>query len=105
VSTGPLPSTGHGVDHIENTSSNTPSNVACAYFGRCLEMRLRVIIYVIVEILNFLFSKKQMADFKNLQSGEDLHVINNFLASLLLYINIININIRPATFQCSYYTS
>jgi hypothetical protein len=40
----PLLSTGHGVDHIENTSFNTFSIVACAYFGRCLEMGLHVTI-------------------------------------------------------------
>jgi hypothetical protein len=34
----PLPSNGHGADHIENTTCNTFSTVACAYFGRCLEM-------------------------------------------------------------------
>jgi hypothetical protein len=43
-SCGPLPSTGHGTDHIENASFNTLSSVACAYFGRCLEMGLRVTI-------------------------------------------------------------
>jgi hypothetical protein len=39
---GPLPSTGNGADHIENTSCNTFSIVACAYFGRCLEKGLHV---------------------------------------------------------------
>jgi hypothetical protein len=34
----PLPSNGHGADNIENTSCSTFSIVACAYFGRCLEM-------------------------------------------------------------------
>jgi hypothetical protein len=38
----PLPSIGHGADHIENTSSNIFAIVACAYFGRCLEMGLHV---------------------------------------------------------------
>jgi hypothetical protein len=42
VSVGPLPSTGPGADHMENTSSNTFSIVVCAYFGRCLEMGLNV---------------------------------------------------------------
>jgi hypothetical protein len=42
---GPLPSTGRGADHTENTSSNTFSIVACSYFGRCLEMGLYVTIY------------------------------------------------------------
>jgi hypothetical protein len=40
----PLPSNGHGADHIENASCNTFSIVACAYFGRCLEMGLHVTI-------------------------------------------------------------
>jgi hypothetical protein len=31
-------------NHIENTSCDTSSIVACACFGRCLEMRLRVAI-------------------------------------------------------------
>jgi hypothetical protein len=38
----PLPCNGHGADHIENTSCITFSVVACAYFGRCLEMGLYV---------------------------------------------------------------
>jgi hypothetical protein len=33
VFSGPLTSNEHGADHIENTSSNTFSNVACSYFG------------------------------------------------------------------------
>jgi hypothetical protein len=32
----------HGTDQIENTSCNTIPIVACAYFGRCLEMGLLV---------------------------------------------------------------
>jgi hypothetical protein len=40
----PLHSNGHGADHIENTSCNTFSVVACAYLGRCLEMCLHVTI-------------------------------------------------------------
>jgi hypothetical protein len=36
------PSNGHGADHIENNFCNTFSIVACAYFGRCLEMGLHV---------------------------------------------------------------
>jgi hypothetical protein len=32
----PLPSNGHGADHIENTSCNDFSIVACAYLRRCL---------------------------------------------------------------------
>jgi hypothetical protein len=43
---GPFPSTGYGSDHIENTFSNTFSIVACPYFGRCLEMGLRVTILI-----------------------------------------------------------
>jgi hypothetical protein len=38
----PLPRNGHGADHIGNTSRNTFSIIACAYFGRCLEMGLHV---------------------------------------------------------------
>jgi hypothetical protein len=45
VFTGLLPSTGHGANHIENTSAKIFSIVACAYFGRCLEMGLHVTIY------------------------------------------------------------
>jgi hypothetical protein len=41
----PLPSNGHGEDHIENNSCNTFSIVACAYFGRCLELGLHVTIF------------------------------------------------------------
>jgi hypothetical protein len=41
----PLPSIGHGMDHIENTSYNTLPIVACAYFGHCLEMGLHVTIF------------------------------------------------------------
>jgi hypothetical protein len=41
---GPLPSAEHGEDHIENTSSNYFSIVACAHFGRCLEMGVHVTI-------------------------------------------------------------
>jgi hypothetical protein len=42
---GPLPRTGHGTGHVENIFSNTFFfTVACAYFGRCLEMGLRVTI-------------------------------------------------------------
>jgi hypothetical protein len=41
----PLPSNGHEEDHIENTSCNTYSIVACAYFGRCLEMGLHATIF------------------------------------------------------------
>jgi hypothetical protein len=41
---GPLPSTGHGADHIENTSPNTFPMTACAYFGRCLERGIHVTI-------------------------------------------------------------
>jgi hypothetical protein len=41
----PLPSNGHGADHIENTSCNTFSIIACAYFGRRLEMGLHDTIY------------------------------------------------------------
>jgi hypothetical protein len=48
---GPLPSTGHGADHIENTSSNTFSIVAFAYFGRCLEMGLHVTILEVFYIV------------------------------------------------------
>jgi hypothetical protein len=33
-----LPSNWNGADHIENTSCSTFSIVACAYFGRCLDM-------------------------------------------------------------------
>jgi hypothetical protein len=44
---GPLPSTGHGADHIENSSSTTFSIVASAYFGRCLEMGLHVTIITV----------------------------------------------------------
>jgi hypothetical protein len=40
-----LPSTGHGAGHVENTSSNTFSIVACAYFGRCLVMGLHITVY------------------------------------------------------------
>jgi hypothetical protein len=40
-----LPSNGHGADHMENTSCNPYSMVACAYFGRCLEVGLHVTIY------------------------------------------------------------
>jgi membrane protease subunit (stomatin/prohibitin family) len=39
-----LPSNGHGADHTENTSCDTFSIVACAYFGHCLEMGLLVTI-------------------------------------------------------------
>jgi hypothetical protein len=39
-----LPSNGHSADYIENTSCNTFSIVACAYFGRCLEKGLHVTI-------------------------------------------------------------
>jgi hypothetical protein len=39
-------STGHGAYYTENTSSNTLSIVACAYFGRCLEMGLHITIFV-----------------------------------------------------------
>jgi hypothetical protein len=38
----PLPSNGHGADHIQNNSFNTFSIVVCAYFGRCLEMGLHI---------------------------------------------------------------
>jgi hypothetical protein len=38
----PLPSDGHSADHIENASCNTFSVEVCTYFGRCLEMGLRV---------------------------------------------------------------
>jgi hypothetical protein len=41
----PLPSNGHGADHIENTSCNTLSIVAWAYFERCLEIGLHVTIH------------------------------------------------------------
>jgi hypothetical protein len=44
----PLPINGHGADHIENNSCNTFSIVACAYFGRGLEMGLRVTYIVIL---------------------------------------------------------
>jgi hypothetical protein len=37
-------SNGHGADHIENTSCNAFSIVACAYFGRCLETCIHVTI-------------------------------------------------------------
>jgi hypothetical protein len=40
----PLPSNGHGADHIESNSCNTFSIVACAYFGRCLAMGLHAMI-------------------------------------------------------------
>jgi hypothetical protein len=43
--TDPLPSTGHDADNIENTSSNTFSTVAYAYFGRCSEMGLHITVY------------------------------------------------------------
>jgi hypothetical protein len=39
-----LRSTGHGPDHMEDTSSSAFSIVACAYFGRCLEIGLHVTI-------------------------------------------------------------
>jgi hypothetical protein len=42
----PLPRTGHGANHIENTSSNTIYIVACAYFGCWLEMGLHVTIFI-----------------------------------------------------------
>jgi hypothetical protein len=42
----PVPSNGHGADHIENTSCNTFSISACTYFGRCLEMGLYVTILI-----------------------------------------------------------
>jgi hypothetical protein len=42
----PLPRNGHGADHIENNSCNTFPIVACAYFGRCLEMCLHVTIFI-----------------------------------------------------------
>jgi hypothetical protein len=38
--THPLPSNGYMRTHIENTSCDTSSIVACAYCGRCLEMDL-----------------------------------------------------------------
>jgi hypothetical protein len=34
----PITTVGHGMDHIQNASSNTFSVVACAYFGHCLEI-------------------------------------------------------------------
>jgi hypothetical protein len=40
----PFPSDGHNADHIENTSFNHFSIVACAYFGRCVEVGLDVTI-------------------------------------------------------------
>jgi hypothetical protein len=44
VFSNPLPSNGHGAEHVENSSCNTFSIVASAYFGRCLEMDLHVTI-------------------------------------------------------------
>jgi hypothetical protein len=44
----PLPSNGHGADHIENTSCSIFSIVACAYFGRCLDMGLHVTVLWLV---------------------------------------------------------
>jgi hypothetical protein len=41
-----LPSNGYDADHIENTSCNIISIVACAYSGRCLEMSLHVTLYI-----------------------------------------------------------
>jgi hypothetical protein len=41
----PLPSNRRGADYIENNFCNTFSTVACAYFGRCLEMGLHVTVY------------------------------------------------------------
>jgi hypothetical protein len=42
MSIGSLTSTAHGADHIENASYNNLFAVACAYYGRCLEMGLHV---------------------------------------------------------------
>jgi hypothetical protein len=41
---GPFPSTRRGADHIETTSSNTFSTVACTYIGHCLEIGLHITI-------------------------------------------------------------
>lgn len=43
-----LPSNGHKADHTEKTSCNTFSFVACEYFCCCLEMGLRVTIYIYI---------------------------------------------------------
>jgi hypothetical protein len=41
----PLPSNGHGADHIENTSCHIFAIVLCASFGSCLEMGLHATIF------------------------------------------------------------
>jgi hypothetical protein len=48
VFTDPLPSDGHGADHIENTFCNTFPVVGCLYFGRCLEMGLYVTVHTYI---------------------------------------------------------
>jgi hypothetical protein len=40
----PLPSNGHGPDHVENISYNTYYIVAFLYFGLCLVMGLHVVV-------------------------------------------------------------
>jgi hypothetical protein len=43
----PMPSNRQGADHTENTNWNSFSIVACAYFGRCLEMGLHVTVLIV----------------------------------------------------------
>jgi hypothetical protein len=62
----PLPSTGNGEDHIENTSSNTVSIVACGYFGRCLEMGLHVTIYIYMYVREMSQMYRRVNNFVNI---------------------------------------
>jgi hypothetical protein len=52
VFTKPLPSNGYGAGHMENTSCNTFSIVACSYFGNCLE--IIIIIIIIIKIIKII---------------------------------------------------
>jgi hypothetical protein len=92
----PLLSTGHGADHIENTSSNTFPVVACAYYGRCLEMCL----YVTISLCNLFLGLPSDLFLTDIQ----IKIISTSCAISLVHI-IFNDYINLVVFGevCKYY--